>query len=687
MNFFGAIFGESVDYVTSNTCNISGINTYHLVQFIKKTYGSEQFFYTMCNNVRRNSFTINNFFIPEIVYILDKAADERFISPIKANSIIKLIYNKTWFGDTLNTDIDNVTDLKNIEKEIIPSYKLTPTQLEFIKDIYYTKKTQYQLNGYLLSLDPGLGKTFTSLALYTALHKKHAIVICPLSIITNVWINEINKVFVKRKNIWSITNNSLSEINNDTDFIIVNYENISKITPYVSKIFTNKDTIIIVDECHNFKDYKSNRTVQLIDLVKSINCTDTLLMSGTPIKALGQECIPIFKILDKFYSPVTEQKLLKLNRYRSIMNELLRNRLGMMMYRKLKKDVLDLPEKHEIVYKIKLPHGDDYTLDNIKILISRYTTERTEYYKKHSKMYEETFYSCLKYFEQNYINTQSERIEYNKYLKCLNAIIKNGYMFDTIEDAKFCNMYEKTVIIPKLTGEMKHKFRDAKAVVKYVQLKILGEVLGNLLNKLRIDMTSSLINSEVIDIIKNAEKKTILFSSYIDALNIAEQKCKKAGLNPVVINGANSKDAASILQVFKADNKLNPLIASIKAMSTGHTILEANTVIFLNVPFRSVDYEQASDRVYRIGQTSEVYIYKLELDTGEKPNLSNRMHEIINWSKEQFDAIVGDGTDIDENIDVSKLKTFMDNPDFGFSKFITGDFVNLINSMVNRLFK
>ena len=46
MQFFGAIFGESVDYVTGNTCNISGINTYHLVQFIKR------------------HMVVNNFFIP-----------------------------------------------------------------------------------------------------------------------------------------------------------------------------------------------------------------------------------------------------------------------------------------------------------------------------------------------------------------------------------------------------------------------------------------------------------------------------------------------------------------------------------------------------------------------------------------------------------------------------------------------
>jgi superfamily II DNA or RNA helicase len=153
-------------------------------------------------------------------------------------------------------------------------------------------------------------------------------------------------------------------------------------------------------------------------------------------------------------------------------------------------------------------------------------------------------------------------------------------------------------------------------------------------------MTSKLIGEEVMDIIDSAEKKTILFSSYIDSLEQAETACKKYGFTPMVITGEHSSQVKQLLDTFKSSPKINPLIASIKVLSTGHTITEANTVIFLNVPFRSVDYQQASDRVYRIGQDVDVYIYKLLLDTGDEPNLSTRMHDILTWSKEQFGAII-----------------------------------------------
>ena len=105
----------------------------------------------------------------------------------------------------------------------------------------------------------------------------------------------------------------------------------------------------------------------------------------------------------------------------------------------------------------------------------------------------------------------------------------------------------------------------------------MGEVLGNELNRLRVEMTSKLIDKRIVDIINNAEKKTILFSSYSDSIEIADKVCRKYGLKPMVIDGSNSSEAKKLVSEFKQDERLNPLIASIKVMSTGHTINEANT--------------------------------------------------------------------------------------------------------------
>lgn len=179
--------------------------------------------------------------------------------------------------------------------------KPLPYQLEFIKDVYWQKKTQFLLKGYLLGFEPGLGKSATSIFLKEGLHKKHAIVIAPKSVTKNVWPTEIEET-VNDCKIWTI-DDSLDDLTSETNYVVVNYEAIDKIKDVVKSRFDLKSLMIIVDECHNFKDIDSLRTRQLIDLAETTKCQDILLMSGTPIKALGTECIPILELLDTFWTP------------------------------------------------------------------------------------------------------------------------------------------------------------------------------------------------------------------------------------------------------------------------------------------------------------------------------------------------------------------------------------------------
>lgn len=669
-SLFGFTFGTSVTVDERGIVTITGVNYKELKRFIQKYYKASTFLSKFMIRTWSNSLQIHQFYVPELVYLLTKAVEERYLPSIQTRKVIDQLYEKTWFGDSLKP-VESIVDMNAIKTEFIDGFKLQPYQEEFIKETYYQKKTQYHLKGYLLSLFMGGGKSVTSLSLGTALHKRHFVIICPLSTVENVWVGEINKFYKNQKNIWTPKQSELT-IKNNTEYLIVNYEAIEKVTPYILKYFDPRNTIFIVDECHNFKDFKSKRTQNLYKLCTESKCEDILLMSGTPIKALGAEVIPILKMLDGYFVSDIETELVKLVRYTAVMNDLLRNRLGMMMYRKLREEVLVLPEKHEEELRIKIPNGDYYTLDNVKKLVDEFTKERTKFYSAKYKEFEQVYKDCLKEFETTLV-TREDWIAYKEYLNNVIIIQKTGFGRENLPFIVAANRYEKDVIIPNLPVKMRADFRAAKSVVKYVELKILGEVLGSLLNDLRTEMTTELIGKEVIEIIQNAAKKTILFSSYVDTIQIADEYCRKHNLNPLVITGDNTKIASQLLTKFKTDESLNPLIASIKAMSTGHTIIEANTVIFLNVPFRSVDYEQASDRVYRIGQDTEVYIYKLVLDTGSKPNLSTRMQDIIAWSKESFNTIVGD--DIDDNtvIDTTDVKSHIKN-------FINNGFITKTDS-------
>lgn len=646
MSFLNSLFNNvSVITDTNGVVTISGLKFNDLRYFIRKYYRSDSFLDKFFINRKFLNTTIKmyQFYLPELIYLLYKAKEQRYISQTYTETLVNKIYRNTWMNSTQNS-VESVVDLEYMKSMMPPNVKPMDHQLEFIKDVYWQKKIQYKLKGYLLSLEMGLGKSATSLALGLALKKKHFVIICPLSTVNNVWVNEVKK-FTYMLSIWTIQN-AIDELQKDVSVCILNYESIDKVANQIKKSFNPSETIIIVDECHNFKDYKALRFKNLYNFCNTFNCNDILLMSGTPIKALGVECLPIFKLLDPFFTPEVEKELISLNRYTSIMNDLLRNRLGMVMFRKLKEDVLTLPPKIEEELKVKIPDGNKFTIENVKKLIISYEDERRKFYKKNYDKFFNEYEKCLNTFEKT-LKSNNDRERFESYKRDVRDIQEFGYGKEMIDTVVRANIYEKEVIIPHLPSNMRQTFRDSKSVVKYVELKIKGEVLGNLLGRLRIEMTSEMIDQpEIFNIINNAQKKTILFSSYTDSIQVAAEICKKYKYNPLTITGENTKEAVKIVDMFKKDKKYNPLIASLKVMSTGHTILEANTVIFLNVPFRSVDYEQASDRIYRVGQDVPCYIYKLVLDTGNIPNLSTRMQDIISWSKDSFNAIVGDGSNI-----------------------------------------
>lgn len=249
-----------------------------------------------------------------------------------------------------------------------------------------------------------------------------------------------------------------------------------------------------------------------------------------------------------------------------------------------------------------------------------------------------------------YFLSKTERLknnkDFNKYLEFITFLKKNNYSRfnkDLIKNIAWANKYEKEVLRPLLTPELKKQFDYSKSAIKYIDLKIRGEVLSGFLGKLQSDMTIEMIkHSPICSIIKNAEKKTICFTTSVkvslEAMKYIKNNCH---MEPILVNGSTSKNIVDISHKFKTETPINPLIATIQTLSTGVTLTEANTIIFLNKPWRYVDVVQAEDRIHRIGQDTDVEIYNFVLDTGNKNNLSTRMNDIVQWSQDLFEGIIG----------------------------------------------
>jgi SNF2 family DNA or RNA helicase len=399
--------------------------------------------------------------------------------------------------------------------------------------------------------------------------------------------------------------------------------------------------VIVLDESHNLNEIKSQRTQLFIELCKKTGCKNIIPASGTPVKAMGAELIPLLTVLDPLFTDRVQE------RYRKIFGkdgnkglDILKNRMGMISH-KIEKSALKLDKPIMKRLPVKMPTGDLYTLDAIRKVMEAFIQERVEFYKKRRKDDERFWERCLVLHEDT-LRAAAQKMEYKKYRETLKTVIATPDPRYIGEEIAYTNLYEKKYFEPSLPKEMIKEFRDIKSIIKYTKLKIQGECLGRVLGRKRIECHVEMV--KYIDfkgVADTTEKKTLVFTSFVEALTAAAAVCTSAGMSPLVVYGKTNNELASIVGKFEKDEKLNPLIATYNSLSTAVPLVMADTMIMINAPFRAYIQEQAISRIHRIGADTQTSVYQAFLDTGDKPNISTRSSEILAWSMEQVEAIMG----------------------------------------------
>ena len=137
------------------------------------------------------------------------------------------------------------------------------------------------------------------------------------------------------------------------------------------------------------------------------------------------------------------------------------------------------------------------------------------------------------------------------------------------------------------------------------------------------------------------ELKTLIQSYYKqdDRVNKLCEMLTKNGISFVKITGSNAKDRKTLIDKFKNDDSCDCLVGTNSTMGVGVTITCANQELIFGAPWRKADFDQLSDRIHRIGQTTDCFIYNCLLRSQEK-NLSDRMDEILTWSGDMVDSYI-----------------------------------------------
>lgn len=620
----------------NNIITVEGIGAQGIERDIRKHWGTSKISQNMFTKINRNSLSFYSFFAPDVVYLLDNVVKYRY-KWTDAKTLMKIknaIIENTWLKKTLE-EVKGRLDfslLKNMH------YTPLPFQMDFLN--YYDKQVpKYNLRGALLNGAPGSGKTSISLTLSELLKCDIMVVVCPKNAVYTVWEHSVHTLFKEKRQAWVADSGKPYR---GEKYLIVHYEALEKLQEYLVAL-SHKKVFITLDESHNVNEIKSMRTQLFIDLCKKLNCQDILWASGTPLKALGSETIPLFRTIDPFFTEEVEESFKKIFGSQATTGlDILNNRLGFTSFVIEKKELNLLDPVIEAI-KIKIPNADEYTLPEIKNKMKSFIEERYRFYKQSEGNDIRELKIILNIFA-NGLKSNEQKKAYEYYRQNLDLIRNTGVrqLSDIKEELMFCNNYEKNVILKAIPQIHKERFKHLKTLYKYMTLKIQGECLGRVLGRLRIQCHIDMVEHVDFEtIINHSTKKTLVFTSFVEVLEKAKEHLTHLKLKPLTVYGKTNDELANTVKVFEYDKDADPLVATFQSLSTAVPLVMADTVVMLNAPFRDYIMNQAISRVHRLGQDSQVYIYTIELDTGEVPNISGRSFDILKWSQEQVAAMLG----------------------------------------------
>jgi len=629
---FGIIYAEE----DQTQITLRGVKVNPLSRDIASVWSTSKIEANMFTQFKSSVISFPKFFAPDFHYMLRAIREKLRHRRTGDGSIRQALFEletQTWMK-RINEKHPSILDYSKQKL-----FKLTPLphQEEFFR-IYDERISKYSLTGYLLSAAAGSGKTLTALMLAEMLHSQLVIMVVPKNSVYKVWSRHLNEEYVTPQDHWIAAD---GQPYNGERFIITHYEALEKTLEVVRRA-KKSNTTVILDESHNLNELESLRTQLFIELCRVTDSKNVLWSSGTPIKALGYESIPLLRTIDPLFTPDVEQRFKKIygrNAQRAL--DILRNRIGMISYRVEKSDVVDnKPTSHTV--KVSIPNGKEYTLEAVRREMQDYIGTRLKHYKDNFKTYETHYNSALKEFEKTIGRSKQDWDRYEVYKSYIKTIRK-GYDARTMQvEAKYCNAYELKTIIPNLPQQMRAEFKNARSVVKYMDLKVLGEALGSVLGRKRIkchlDMMGHVNFQEIID---RADKKTVIFSSYVEVVSELGKRLQAQEYQPVLVYGETNKDLTGLVTRFEKTAEANPMIATYQSMSTAVPLIVANTAVFTNAPFRDHELTQAKARIDRLGQDTPVHFYFIELDTGKEPNVSTRARDILEWSREQISMIMG----------------------------------------------
>lgn len=136
------------------------------------------------------------------------------------------------------------------------------------------------------------------------------------------------------------------------------------------------------------------------------------------------------------------------------------------------------------------------------------------------------------------------------------------------------------------------------------------------------------------------EHKALVFSQFSSMLNLLAEECNKQGIVYYHFDGQTppAKRIEMVNAFQNKDNKTNLFLISLKAGNTGLTLTAADYVFLFDPWWNTAVEQQAIDRTHRIGQTKNVFAYKIIC----KDTIEEKIIQLQQRKKKLAEELVGE---------------------------------------------
>ena len=481
--------------------------------------------------------------------------------------IIKENAELTEFTQNVNSP-ENINHTFSEIDNLFSGINLKTHQVEGISWLQTLHKEN--LSGCLLADDMGLGKTL-QLLYFIEWHSKVShenkpyLIVAPVSLLEN-WENEYQKFFSPQNlsltKLYGTTNltKAFDQIQNQREaqqlqrqhIILTNYETLRS---YQATLCLVDFAVVALDEAQKIKTPGTLVT----NASKALKADFKIAMTGTPVE---NTLIDIWCIIDfavpgllgnakefakEFQNPLKEE-----DTDIKDLTERLRNKIGIFIKRRLKKDVAkDLPAKHDNINSRIKKIMPDVQLERYKIEI------------------------------ENVNNSELSGVEgRNQKLKSLWAV-------RDISDH------------PYLLDNQILNFSSEELIATSAKLQTTIGILADIKIK----------NEKVIVFADRKETQKMLQKVIYDTFDIFVSIINGDTPSAKQREDAAKQSRQQTINRFQGENGFNVIIMSPLAAGVGLNVTGANHVIHYSRHWNPAKEEQATDRAYRIGQQKDVFVY------------------------------------------------------------------------------